>query len=230
MRPDPVIRIISLLLVAAVLSRGRVVDMGLTVLLLLAGLAMSGQGSSAGLLRLLARVRWLLVSLVLVYGWFTPGMPLLPALGALSPTLSGLAAGGQRAMALLLMVSAVHLLLKTTTRQELLSALYRMSRVARPLGLDPERFAVRVVLVLETVPGVQDLVTGVRNERRTGISSAAASLYRQVLARAEQSVPGPVSLPDLRPVPPLQWVIPLALLLAYAGAGWLASMASGAGI
>ena len=46
------------------------------------------------------RLRWLLLAIVLVYGWWTPGISLLPAFGAWSPTTEGVVAGFLRILSL----------------------------------------------------------------------------------------------------------------------------------
>ncbi len=46
--------------------------------------------SSRKLLQLLRRTRWIMLSLLLIYAYTTPGMPLMDALGMFSPSREGL--------------------------------------------------------------------------------------------------------------------------------------------
>lgn len=98
--------------------------------------------------RLLRRTRWLLLSLLLIYAFATPGDPLLPKLGAASPTVQGLTAGGMQAWRLAVLLAGLALLLATCSRDALLAGLYLLLRPFKFLGLDAEKFAVRIWLTL----------------------------------------------------------------------------------
>lgn len=101
-----------------------------------------------GALAMLRRARWLLLSLLLIYSYATPGDPALPALGSLSPSLQGLHGGAMQAWRLALLLATLALLLHACSRENLLSGIYILLRPFRPLGLDPERVAVRLWLTL----------------------------------------------------------------------------------
>src|SRR5665811_1936797 len=62
--------------------------------------------SAHKLMQLLRRTRWIMLSLLLIYAYSTPGQPLLDALGVLSPSREGLGDG-------VLPVSYTHLTLPT---------------------------------------------------------------------------------------------------------------------
>lgn len=115
-------------------------SMALAILLIIA------RGAEFG--RLLRRTRLLLLSLVLIYAFASPGTPLLPAVGAASPTLQGLAAGALQAWRIALLIGALALLLESCPRNELLSGLYVLLRPFKVTGLEAERIAVRVWLTL----------------------------------------------------------------------------------
>ncbi|MGA7802472.1 MAG: hypothetical protein WCC36_16865 [Gammaproteobacteria bacterium] len=192
---------------------------GSAILLLAFSLAHRGVGTQlTGLLR---RVRWLLVSLLILYGWFTPGVPALPLLGAYSPTWSGLAEGSARILALVLMVAAVCLLLQVTGREQLLAAVNRLTRPLARLGIPHERLAARMVLTLHAVPEVQDLV---RDALRAGraregvvnrIAGTTAGAFAAVLDQAERQDAGWISAPAGRPVPRHQWLYPLLMAVLF---------------
>jgi energy-coupling factor transport system permease protein len=62
--------------------------------MLLAGIyLLSGFPAMDRLLVMLKRLRWLMLAIVLVYGWWTPGAALFPVAGVLSPTVEGLQLG-----------------------------------------------------------------------------------------------------------------------------------------
>ncbi|MBI5753456.1 MAG: hypothetical protein HZA59_15125 [Hydrogenophilales bacterium] len=96
--------------------------------------------------RLVRRTRVLLIALVVLYAFATPGAPLLAAWEA--PTQEGLLAGALQAWRLLLMIAALALLLVRLSREQLLAGIYGLLAPAKPLGLPLERIAVRLWLTL----------------------------------------------------------------------------------
>lgn len=216
---SPPVRILSLLVLAAGLASGhpRVLATGGVVLLLTGGAAQLQHHAFewSGLLRMLQRVRWLLLAMMILYGWFTPGDLLLPSLGDWSPSVAGVQQGLLRVAALAAIVVAVYLMLMTTPRGDLVGGLLWFGRPLRHLGVDDRRFAVRLVLTLEAVPQVQDLAraavetnTGASRMQRLGW--AASRVLHAVLARAETQH-GAIQVPDSQPVPGWQWLLPVLL-------------------
>jgi len=185
---------------------------GAAVLLLLYILA--GIPSMATLVRMMKRLRWLLVAIVFVYGWWTPGDSLWP--GALSPTVQGLSLGLLRVMALLAIVSAVNLLLQSTPREELLPAIMQLIKPLTTQRLR-ERIAVRVLLSIEAVTQVQSLASDVLREhpvtsrKFTTIASSSRLLYRKVLDRAALAGDTLIEVNELASPPWWQWIIPLVM-------------------
>jgi hypothetical protein len=171
------------------------------------------------LLQMLKRLRWLLLAIFVVYGWWTPGGAALPALGSWSPSISGLYAGLLRGMALATIVAAVHLLLQQTTRAQLLPAVMQLLRPVCSRNCR-ERLAVRSVLSIEAVALVQPLLsTSLQQQRlqRSGFSAlgdAARSIYDQVLERAAEADTTAIDIAELATPPLWQWLIPLILAAA----------------
>ncbi|MHB1291258.1 MAG: CbiQ family ECF transporter T component [Sulfuricella sp.] len=103
---------------------------------------------SAQYLRLLRRSRWLLISLILVYAFVTPGVAAVAVLGAYSPSREGLLSGGLQALRLLALLAALALLLATTSRDRILAGLYFLLRPFALIGVDIDRVAARIWLTL----------------------------------------------------------------------------------
>ncbi len=222
------VRILTLLILAAGLASGHPVVLLVGATLLIGAGLWAWHGYRAFdapmLLRMLRRVRWLLLAILILYGWFTPGAAMLPVLGHFSPSLEGVQQGLLRVAALLAIVAAVYLLLATTSRGELVAGLLWYGRPLRRLGVDDTRFAVRLVLALEAVPQVQALARAALMDKHNGASRiqrvgrAATAVFQATLARAEQST-GAIAVPDPQPVPLWQWSLPgvlAALLIAAA--------------
>ncbi len=218
----PVIRVLCLLVLAACLARAGWRELALAAVPLALIYGRGGRGLWSRWLATVRRLRVLLLSIAIVYVWFTPGESLWPALGALSPSAAGLEQGAQRTAALLLLVAAVQLLLTTTGRDQLLAAIRWLVRPLRPFGLDPERLALRVVLAMEAVPQLRAAVAERRQvsaglPRLRRIGAFADDVFAATLAAAERAPLPAVTVPALAAPAPWQWLLPLALALAL---GW----------
>lgn len=101
--------------------------------------------------QLLRRSRWLLLALVLGYGYTLPGEALFPVVGAASPSEAGLRSGLVQAWRLALLLVLIEWLVLRQAPATLLAGLYGLIRPLRHLGLDPDRLAVRLGLTLQAV-------------------------------------------------------------------------------
>lgn len=221
--PDihPLVRLLSLLVfvVAAGQASPALLLAGLVILLSLFLLFRVRPGG--GLLRMLYRLRWLFLAIIVVYGWWTPGTPVFPALADFSPVVEGLESGFYRVCALLLIVCSVYLTFEITPREKLLAGLLQLAgpfagQAAR------ERFAVRVLLVMETVPRVQPLIEASARPGEAGghylarAGQRARRLYDNVLASAGQAQAGKIAVGEAGSPAAWQWLIPVMLLAVFA--------------
>lgn len=105
--------------------------------------------------KLLRRSRWLLISLILVYAFVTPGVAAVAVLGAYSPSQEGLLSGGVQALRLLALLSTLALLLATIPRDRILAGLYFLLRPFALVGVDIDRVAARIWLTLHYAEKVE---------------------------------------------------------------------------
>ena len=99
-------------------------------------------------LQLLRRTRWILLSLLLIYAYTTPGQPLLDALGIFSPSRDGLNDGMLQLVRLLAALAGLAVLLDRLHRLQLIAGLYTLLAPLRLIGVSRERIAVRLALTL----------------------------------------------------------------------------------
>lgn len=99
----------------------------------------------------LRRSRWLLLTLLLVYAFATPGEYLAGWPYDFAPTYEGLQGGLVQAGRLVIMLTALALLLGSTARDALVAGIYPLLLPLRLFGLRPERFAARLWLTLHYV-------------------------------------------------------------------------------
>lgn len=212
----PVIRIVAFLVVAAFLARAELSVMMVVATALGFALIRLPAVSWRTPLALLRRLRWLLISLLVVYGWFTPGIALWPSLGAVTPTWEGLSEGLLRGGSLLLIALAAQLLMLATPRPQLLAALYWLAWPLRVIGVSRERLAVRLALTLEAVPQLSTLMTptlyqGLAGNAATRFGQIAARAFQGALDQAARQDGGAVEIVTAQRPPLYQWLYPLAL-------------------
>lgn len=141
----PAAQIVTWCLLVAILQ-----SLGPAELLPAAGLilayALLNSGRKLG--QLLRRTRWIMLSLLLVYAWSTPGQPILEAFGTFSPSREGLGDGVLQLARLLCALAGLAILLDRLHRQQLIAGLYTLSAPLQLIGVSRERFAVRLALTL----------------------------------------------------------------------------------
>ena len=151
-RPHPASLILLGLavLVAASSREGKVlvlVSLGLALVALLV--------APSHLRLLLRRSRWLLLTMLVMFGWLTPGTPLANLPGA---SREGLLLAAENLARLLIALSTVALVLKALAPPELVAGLRSLLAPLALLKLSRDRVAVRLALTLNEVesPGAGD--------------------------------------------------------------------------
>ncbi|WP_217126149.1 hypothetical protein [Hydrogenophilus thiooxidans] len=117
------------------------------VTLLVAGAAIAID--RARFVRLLSRIRWLLLSIVILFGWMTPGTAIAPFAVALMPTYEGMELALLHALRLLALVAWLIFWFAWLPIPEQPTALYRAFFPLVWFGVPLERFAVRLALILD---------------------------------------------------------------------------------
>ncbi len=210
----PVIRLIGFMVLGAGLMAGGVKEVVLLALLV-AALYLGSRTSPAGAWPLLLCARWLFLSLLILFFWFSPGHALLPYYGM--PSVEGVENGLLRIASLIVLTLAVHLLLHTTARAQLVVALCWLAKPLNAFGGVGDRFAVRAVLTLETVAHARQLLDARRatadGPRWRRITDNAAGLFQTAVTRADSMTTQVIALPESYHPPLYQWLYPIVLAL-----------------
>ncbi|WP_455203617.1 hypothetical protein [Kaarinaea lacus] len=186
---------------------------------------------------MLKRMRWLFLSMVIIYLWFTPGEALLSQWPQISPTLEGIKLALLRVGSLVLIVLAVNVLIKAVPHEKTMAGLLWLLTPMRWLGLSQERLALRLTLtftLIEEVQYVQQLVKKsssssvsmgltqtdgfvARVSRRiNAIGDYAATLFNAVLNQAQTTPVQTIALQsDCQAPPLLQWLVPAVLTASF---------------
>ena len=101
--------------------------------------------------QLIKRMRWLFVSLLLVYAYATPGeyLAFLPL--NVAPSFEGLHLGLVQIAKLLIAVASLSALFASASKSQLMAGLWTLLSPLRLVGLNVERFTVRMLLTLHYV-------------------------------------------------------------------------------
>ncbi len=97
------------------------------------------------------RMRWLFLSIFMIYAFGTPGelIPNFPV--HFAPTFEGLQSGLVQIERLLIALAALSLLLTSSPREQMMLGMYMIMSPFKFLGLNVERFAARLMLTLDYV-------------------------------------------------------------------------------
>lgn len=101
--------------------------------------------------KVLVRLKYIGLAVTVLFAWQTPGTLIAPALGRLSPTYDGLWLALEPLARLAATAAVVAVMLDRLTAAQWVSSLYVLTTPLRVLGVSPERFAVRLRLVLDFV-------------------------------------------------------------------------------
>lgn len=107
--------------------------------------------SRARCTRLVKRIRFILLAIVILFAGFTPGEAVFIDWPVVSPSREGVLLAIEHAGRVLVVVFWVSMLMEALPAQRLVSALYALLRPFEALGLPADRVAVRTLLVLRFV-------------------------------------------------------------------------------
>ena len=153
-RPHPAsLLLLGLAVLLAASSRS-----GTALLLGAPGLALAALLLATAHFRLLLRrSRWLLLTMLVMFGWLTPGTPIPLIPGA---TQEGLLLAGENLARLLVALSVVALILKAWSPPELVAGIRSLLAPLVLLKISRDRIAVRLALTLNEVEAARNAGSG----------------------------------------------------------------------
>lgn len=162
--------------------------------------------------QLFKRLRWLFISLFILYLWFH-GTDF-----TWIPSQAGLLIAIEKIFVLMLMVFTAHVLLIATPVNDLIAAAYWWFKPLNRFGFKAQTLAVRLALTLETLNDVHVLYQqqpklDTAQNPITRISQYATLLFQSVVERAEQAPLSQLAVPQLAAISIWQWIYPLSLIV-----------------
>jgi energy-coupling factor transport system permease protein len=100
-------------------------------------------------IHLIRRTRWILISILIIYSYTSPGVLMWDQIGVLSPKTDGIILGTIQLARLLLVISGLAILLTVISRTQLLIALYTWFKPLEIIGVSRQRLAMRLALTIE---------------------------------------------------------------------------------
>lgn len=136
--------------------------------------------AAARLRALLHRTRWILLSLLFIYAFATPGVAVWESLAQLSPTYEGVIDGLLQLNRLVFALAGLAILLSLLSQQQLISGLYVLGYPLRYIGLSRTRVAVRLALTLHYAESsMQDTAANWRGSIGQMLAQAEAEAKQQ---------------------------------------------------
>ena len=230
----PIIRVVTFFVFSLSMAFGHALHLVLAAVLLVLGYILEQKSQFTSNWLMLKRMRWLFLSIFIVYFWFTPGEPLISAIQNYSPSVEGIRMGFYRVCSLIFIVLAVTLLVRTIEKNELVSSILWLLKPLHFIGFPHERLAVRMALTLDYVIEVQDVYTSKSDSNQTKseegdvihgsetnqsqlsqrlnkLSESSTQLFEKILQRAKLTESHEIIVKlEYRP-PVLQWCYPAVL-------------------
>jgi len=97
------------------------------------------------------RMRWLFISLFVIYAFATPGEYIPQFLAYAAPTYEGCRLGLVQIAKLLIALASLSLLFTGSSKHDLIAGLYMLLKPLKLIGLNAERFSARLLLTLDYV-------------------------------------------------------------------------------
>ena len=228
----PVIRIVTFLVFTLFVAFGGYPQLwfSLAVLVLFRLLVQSTPLLWSSSWNMLRRMRWLFLSMLVIYFWFTPGQAVLTSVADYSPTWQGIQMAGYRIGSLIVIVVAVNIVIKSTPKELITSGLLWLLAPLRYAGLPHERLAVRIVLTFNMISEIQyeyDLLKRTKGvseprgedkqnaggflQRLDRFGELGANLFTNAVDKAQHSTEQLIDLPAESAPPVSQWGLPLVL-------------------
>jgi len=228
----PVIRILCFLIFSGFVAFGNLSTLLFASLIFAVALAKPELVNFSAYLQQLRRLKWFFFSILLLYVWFTPGNAILPNFPVLSPSSEGIQLGSERVIALMYIVFALHILIKTIASDRLIEAILWCLQPLKWLGLPHQSLAIRISLTLKILDQVQVFCSRPSPEadrqhppigffqrmlqKIDGVAERVTEIFANVIQSAENMPTQAVAIDMGGSLPPIsQWLYPMILLFAF---------------
>ena len=213
MKINVLVKLLALLELTIMIKDFDLVMLATTLLMLLSLLNFL---QASQLIQVYKRLRWFVLATLVIYAFNIPGeyISFWPDNWQIAPTYEGIHAGLLQVSRLSVVVLALSVLLASTAREVLIGGLYTLFRPLKLLGLNHERFAVRLWLTLHYVE---------YNTTHQAQSLHKPNLFKQLFDQFDEVSPVEIGHANLAEnnvissiqlhIYPLQWLDKILLLI-----------------
>jgi energy-coupling factor transport system permease protein len=167
------------------------------------------------------RLKWLMISIAVLYLWWTPGEPLSIVGWHIDspwwPTRQGGLHAVHRIGILLLIILSVQLMMIRSREDELVAAIDWLATPLRWLGITTGSFALRCALTMKALQGMEHTVRSslqapVSGKRFTRIVQVMAEVYGKAAYDRSGQIAA-LHIPLINRPAPVQWLYPAVIIL-----------------
>lgn len=237
----PAVKIISLLVVSIFLTQGGWSTLLITGALLLPFYVLHGELWRPAI-KMLLRLKWFFISILLIYYLYTPDVP-HTAHTIISQIGGRIIPGLFRIAVLIIILFSVNLFIKTTSKEQILSALLWLFSPLKYFSIKTERISLRAVLTLEYIEALSQRLTDYKEKKSfqsyTDSNSSVASkkpiinfylkkkwaflhlikhsgiILHEILEEADTTSGQSYTIDYLESPKAIQFIIPLTLCLIF---------------
>jgi len=148
----PAVKIMAFILMAILIQHSKLRALVVLAVVLLLALFYFRVSRFMAMIR---RMRWLFLSMLIVYAYTTPGEYLNHWPFDMAPSYEGLRDGFYQIARISLVLASISLLMATSTRENLMTGIYALIKPLSFLGISPERFTARLYLTLQYMDQVK---------------------------------------------------------------------------
>lgn len=105
----------------------------------------------SGFLSVLKRMKWLFISIFIIYTFGTPGEYIRHIPASVAPTVEGCVLGGMQIAKLLIALATLSILFATSSKEQLMIGLHLLLSPLNLLGMNTNKFTARLLLTLDYV-------------------------------------------------------------------------------
>lgn len=163
--------------------------------------------------RMLKRLKWLFLSLFLIYAWMTPGAPLVTD-WPFMPSREGLLISFERIGMLVLMVFLVDVFITHTERQDLIGGLYLFFKPLARVGINVKQLVLRAYLTMQAINVTSPEKPDIRPEFRAWARVMSQAMYQRFASSCEvNEVPRQIDIVLPRDTMWKDWLLPFSLIV-----------------
>ncbi|MDH5407570.1 MAG: energy-coupling factor transporter transmembrane protein EcfT [Gammaproteobacteria bacterium] len=214
----PVIRVSVFLIFAISIAHADTAQLIIAAAVLIVLYSFTPRIDWSRLFKFLLRLRWFYISIILLYGFLTPGQALLSSLPDLS--IEGLLAGGLQVLCLMMMIFALLVLVSNQSKSQMLGALYWWLYPVKLIRLSREKLALRIMLTMQAVERLQDKIYDYQSKQESTnkfqrLVNVTTYAFNEVVHQAQSHKSETISLSCLETPPVWQWCVPFALIVMF---------------